>query len=157
MSFWNIWFIFRDLINSFKKTFVFFLHVTSKRFSQDSNYWSSIIRHIRNSMFLLTIQLFIVNDMLSQNVRFNFPFIFSLIIVLKGFVIFNGCWMLVRILFFTFWYFIENVFDFFVLILLIFIDDFDVSWLSLIDVSAGSYIFKVFGWNQSGIFSWNIW
>ena len=144
MSFWNIWLILRDLINSFKKTFVFFLHVTSERFSQDSNYWSSVIRYIRNSMFLLIIDLFIVNDMFSQNVRFNFPFIFSLIIVLKSFVIFNGCWMLVWILFFSFWYFIKDVFDFFVLILLIFIDDFDVRWLSLIDVSTGSYIFEIF-------------
>ena len=145
MSFWNIWLIFRDLINSFKKTFVFFLHVTSERFSQDSNYWSSVIRHIRNSMFLLIIDLFIVNDMFSQNVRFNFPFNFSLIIVLKSFVIFNGCWMFVWILFFSFWYFIKDVFDFFVLILLIFIDDFDVGWLSLIDVSTGSYIFEILG------------
>jgi len=145
MSFWNIWLILRDLINSFEKTFVFFLHVTSERFSQDSNYWSSVIRYIRNSMFLLIIDLFIVNDMFSQNVRFNFPFNFSLIIVLKSFVIFNGCWMFVWILFFSFWYFIKDVFYFFVLILLIFIDDFDVGWLSLIDVSTGSYIFEILG------------
>ena len=61
----------------------------SKRFCQDSDYWSSVIRHISNSMFLLIIG-FIINSVFSQNVSSDVPFNFILIVILKSFVIFNG-------------------------------------------------------------------
>ena len=133
MSSWNIWLILRDLINSFKKTFVFFLHVTSKRFCQDSNYWSSVVRHISNSMFLLIIEVtlsVIISQIVSSNVFFNF----RLIIILKTLIIFNGWRMLVRILFFRIGNILENICYCLVLIFLIFITNFYVRRLSLIDI-----------------------
>ena len=142
MSFWNIWLIFRHLINSFEKTFVFFLHITSYRFCQNSNYWSSIIRHISNSMFFLIIEfgLFIV---ISQNVWSNFIFNFRLIIGLKTFIIFNGCWMDVWILFVLLRNFTKYICYSLILIFLIFIGDFLVRRFSLIDISINNKFFKI--------------
>lgn len=133
MSFWNIWLIFRDLINRFKKTLVFFFHVTSKRFRQDSNYWSSVVRDISNSMFLLKID--ITSFFISQNIWSNFLFNFMLIIVLKTFIIFSGWRMLVRILFFRICYLTKNVCDCLILIFLIIICNFCFGCSRLINIS----------------------
>lgn len=159
MSFWNIRLIFWNLINSFKHTLVFLLHITSKWFRQDSNYRSSVVGNISNSMFLIsfTINLWSIT---SQNIWFNFIFNFRLIIIFKSFIIFNGFWMFVGILFWSTCYLVEYLFNSLVLILGFGVRDLNVVDIVEVIVNVAfndSGIFEILGFYESDISSFNIW
>lgn len=143
VSLWDVRLVFWDLINGFEKTFVFFLHISSERFSQNTNDWSSVIWYISNSVLLLVTNSISLCSIISQNIRPNFFFYFRLIIVFKTLIIFNGWRMLIWILFFRITYFLKNIGYSFILTSSIFIRNFFVGIIFLINIIILWYIFEV--------------